>query len=200
MSLPQDEPVVMVNLLKFKGGRRRGQLPALRRGKPSHLARVGASVVWGGHSAVILGDGAKPWWDAILLVGTPTPGAFLEMVADPAYHEVHEHRAAALDRGDLIATAAWALAAAIKLSQRHGSGIRLGHNRTSVCRTGSAHSARHSRVRAPGVSVIAVPDSSRRARSRRIVSTISPNMAPSSTSLRCNVFGCMLRCSAIDGR
>jgi len=114
MSLPQDEPVVMVNLLKFKEGDGAASYQRYAEEAVPHLARVGASVVYGGATpAVILGDGAKPWWDAILLVRYPTPGAFLEMVADPAYHEVHEHRAAALDRGDLVATAAWALAAAI---------------------------------------------------------------------------------------
>lgn len=112
MSLPQDEPVVMVNLLKFREDGGAASYQRYAEEVVPHLAHVGASVVYGGATpAVVLGDGAKPWWDAILLVQYPTPGAFLQMVSDPAYHEVHEHRAAALDRGDLIATAAWALAA-----------------------------------------------------------------------------------------
>ncbi len=112
-ALPADAPVVMVNLLKFRadGGeesyRRYGQEVA------PYLQRVGATVRFGGAApAVISGEGDKPWWEAILLVEYPTPAAFLEMVTDPGYAEVHEHRAAALERGDLIATSAWSLAQA----------------------------------------------------------------------------------------
>ena len=31
------------------------------------------------------------------------------MVADPGYQQVHEHRAAALTQGDLIATSQWVM-------------------------------------------------------------------------------------------
>jgi hypothetical protein len=40
----------------------------------------------------------------------PTPQAFIDMVTTPEYSEVHEHRAAGLERGDLVATSAWSLA------------------------------------------------------------------------------------------
>ena len=101
----------MVNLLKFKepGGLERylqyGQEVAL------HLERVGARIVYAGTApAVIIGDGQKPWWDAILIVEYPTPQAFFEMVTTEEYAKVHEHRAAALERGDLIATSTWSVA------------------------------------------------------------------------------------------
>ncbi|OBG55349.1 MULTISPECIES: DUF1330 domain-containing protein [unclassified Mycobacterium] len=105
---PADAPVVMVNLLKFKnpGGLER----YLQYGAEvaPHLERVGAKVRFGGTApAVVIGEGQEPWWDAILLVEYPTPGAFLEMVTTEEYAKVHEHRAAALDRGDLIATSTW---------------------------------------------------------------------------------------------
>ena len=100
-----DAPVVMVNLLKFKqpGGLERylqyGQEVA------PHLERVGGKVRFGGTApTVVIGDGERPWWDAILIVEYPSPAAFIEMVTDEAYLKVHEHRAAALERGDLIAT------------------------------------------------------------------------------------------------
>jgi hypothetical protein len=32
------------------------------------------------------------------------------MVKDPGYQRVHEHRAAALQRGDLVATSTWTMA------------------------------------------------------------------------------------------
>jgi uncharacterized protein (DUF1330 family) len=108
---PADAQVVMVNLLKFKkqGGRARylryGELVA------PHLERVGATIRYGGTApAVIIGDGERPWWDAILIVEYPSPAAFVEMVTTEEYASVHQHRAAALDRGDLIATSIWSLA------------------------------------------------------------------------------------------
>ena len=108
---PADAPVVMVNLLKFKqpGGVERylqyGQEVA------PHLERVGASIRYGGAApSVIIGDGDRPWWDAIIVVEYPTPAAFIEMVTTEEYAKVHEHRAAALERGDLIATSTWSVA------------------------------------------------------------------------------------------
>ncbi|MGD1171148.1 DUF1330 domain-containing protein [Mycobacterium seoulense] len=105
---PVDAPVVMVNLLKFNnpGGLER----YLQYGAEvaPHLDRVGAKVRYGGTApAVVIGEGREPWWDAILIVEYPTPGAFLDMVTTEEYAKVHEHRAAALDRGDLIATSTW---------------------------------------------------------------------------------------------
>lgn len=108
---PADEPVVMVNLLKFKtpGGRESYQRYALE--VAPHLRRVGATVRCVGTAPTfVIGDGEKPWWDAILVVEYPTPQAFMDMVSTPEYAKVHEHRAAGLDRGDLIATSVWSLA------------------------------------------------------------------------------------------
>ena len=110
-ALPADAPVVMVNLLQFKesGGLER-YLQYGREAAP-HLERVGATIRYGGTApAVIIGDGDAPWWDAILIVEYPTPAAFIEMITTEEYAKVHEHRAAALDRGDLIATSVWAVA------------------------------------------------------------------------------------------
>lgn len=110
-ALPADAPVVMINLLKFNqsGGRER-YLQYAREVGP-FLQRVGASVRYGGTAPVnVIGDGEKPWWEAILVVEYPSPAAFVEMVRDPGYQKIREHRAAALDRGDLIATSTWSMA------------------------------------------------------------------------------------------
>jgi uncharacterized protein (DUF1330 family) len=108
---PADAPVTMVNLLKF---RENGGLESyLRYGQEvaPHLERVGATIRYGGTApAVIIGDGEKPWWDAILIVEYPSPAAFVDMVTTEEYAKVHEHRAAALDRGDLIGTSIWSVA------------------------------------------------------------------------------------------
>jgi uncharacterized protein (DUF1330 family) len=105
---PADAAVVMVNLLKFNqpGGLERylqyGQEVA------PHLERVGGKVRYGGAApTVVIGDGERPWWDAILVVEYPSPAAFIEMVTDDGYLQVHQHRVAALERGDLIATSTW---------------------------------------------------------------------------------------------
>ena len=76
-----------------------------------HLERVGATVRYaGGAASVVIGDGERPWWDAILIVEYPSPQAFIDMVTNQDYLKVHEHRAAALERGDLIATSTWSVA------------------------------------------------------------------------------------------
>ncbi|UXA06986.1 DUF1330 domain-containing protein [Mycobacterium sp. SMC-2] len=109
---PADAPVVMVNLLKFKAS---GGLESYRRYGQEvapHLQRVRATVRYAGTApAFVIGDGERPWWDAILIVEYPTPQAFIDMVSTPEYAKVHEHRAAGLERGDLIATSVWSLVA-----------------------------------------------------------------------------------------
>lgn len=108
---PADAPVVMVNLLKFKP--EGGVQSYLRYGQEvaPHLQRVGATLRYaGGAPSVVIGDGERPWWDAILVVEYPSPQAFIDMVTTQEYATVHEHRAAGLDRGDLIATSTWSMA------------------------------------------------------------------------------------------
>lgn len=108
---PADAPVVMVNLLKFKPeGGVESYLHYGREVAP-HLQRVGATLRYaGGAPAMVIGDGERPWWDAILVVEYPTPQAFIDMVTTEEYAKVHEYRAAGLDRGDLIATSTWSMA------------------------------------------------------------------------------------------
>ena len=107
--LPADKPVVMVNLLKFNDT---GGVDSYRRygvEVAPHLERVGGRIVYSGSNPhCVIGDDARPWWDAILIVEYPSPQAFVDMVTDPGYQKVHEHRAAALSQGDLIATSQWA--------------------------------------------------------------------------------------------
>ena len=108
---PVGEPVLMVNLLKFKAdGGLESYLRYAQEVTP-HLQRVGATVRHAGTApGVVIGDGEQPWWEAILIVEYPTPQSFLDMVTTPEYAEVHKHRAAGLERGDLIATSAWSVA------------------------------------------------------------------------------------------
>lgn len=108
---PADAPVVMVNLLTFRVDCGRDTYLRYAEGVVPHLHRVGATVRYAGEAPrVVIGDGQCPGWDAILIVEYPSPQAFLDMISDPEYLKVHELRAAALDRGDLIATSTWSMA------------------------------------------------------------------------------------------
>ena len=107
---PADEPVVMINLLQFRAdGGRQSYIRYAQEVTP-HLQRVGGTVRYAGMSpSMVIGDGEKPWWEAIIVVEYPSPAAFLDMLSNEDYLKLHEHRAAGLDRGDLIATSIWTL-------------------------------------------------------------------------------------------
>jgi uncharacterized protein (DUF1330 family) len=107
---PANAPVVMINLLQFRAdGGRESYLRYAQEVAP-HLLRVGGTVRYAGASpSVVIGDGEKPSWDAIIVVEYPSPAAFLDMVSNEEYLKVHEARAAGLDRGDLIATSIWTM-------------------------------------------------------------------------------------------
>jgi uncharacterized protein (DUF1330 family) len=107
---PADEPVVMVNLLQFRADGGRESYRRYAQEVAPHLLRVGGTVRYAGASpGQVIGDGEKPWWDAIIVVEYPSPAAFLDMVTNEEYLKVHEYRAGGLDRGDLIATSIWSL-------------------------------------------------------------------------------------------
>lgn len=108
---PADQPVVMINLLTFTPDG--GFESYARYGEEvvPHLERAGAVVRYaGGAPSQVIGDGEKPWWDAIVVVEYPSPAAFIEMVTNEDYLKIHHFRADGLDRGDLIATSTWAIA------------------------------------------------------------------------------------------
>jgi hypothetical protein len=71
---PPDAPVVMINLLQFRAdGGRESYLRYTREVAP-HLQRVGWAVRYAGAApSVVIGDGEKPWWDAILDHGRVRP-------------------------------------------------------------------------------------------------------------------------------
>ena len=110
LARPADAPVVMINLLQFRDGGRQSYVRYVQEAA-SHLERVGGIVRYAGTSpSVVIGDGEKPGWDAILVVEYPSPASFIEMVTNEEFAKVHQYREDALDRGDLIATSIWSLA------------------------------------------------------------------------------------------
>jgi uncharacterized protein (DUF1330 family) len=108
---PADEPVVMVNLLQFRVDGGRESYARYAQEVMPHLQRVGGKVLYAGSAPTqVIGQGEKPWWDAILVVEYPSPAAFIDMVTNEEYLKIHEYRSAALDLGDLIATSTWTMA------------------------------------------------------------------------------------------
>lgn len=106
--LPQDRPVVMVNLLAFRPDGGEEHYVTYAREVQAHLDAVGARALYAGKAAAfVVGEGPRPWWDAILVVEYPTPAAFVTMVTSEAYADVHVHRANALEHAELIATSSW---------------------------------------------------------------------------------------------
>jgi len=108
---PADEPAVMINLPQFRADGGRQSYISYTQEVTPHLQRVSGTVRYAGTSpTVVIGEGEKPWWDAIIVVEYPSPAAFLDMVTNEEYLKVYELRAAGLDRGDLIATSIWTMA------------------------------------------------------------------------------------------
>lgn len=106
--LSSEEPVVMINLLQLKKPDGAAHYERYAREVRPHLEAVGARTLYAGTAQVcVIGDSPRPWWDAILVVEYPTPAAFATMVSSEQYAEVHAHRAAALERAELIATSSW---------------------------------------------------------------------------------------------
>lgn len=97
-----DEPFVMLNLLKFKEeGGRESYFRYIKESAP-FVEGVGAKVLYFGKTNELL-NGTETW-DILLLVQYPSRKAFLEMANNPEYLKVHELREAALERAVLYAT------------------------------------------------------------------------------------------------
>jgi uncharacterized protein (DUF1330 family) len=113
-ALPRDEPVMMLNLVKF---RERASYDdqsevtgaeayaAYGRESAPVFQRVGGEILWRGKPQVMLIGPFDKQWDLAFVARYPTAGAFLEMVTDPVYREAVRHRQAAVEDSRLIRTA-----------------------------------------------------------------------------------------------
>lgn len=92
----------MLNLLKFK--KEGGQEAYFRYIKDSgpYVRKVGAEALYFGKANELLYGTEE--WDVVMLVRYPSREAFLQMVNDPGYREVHKLREQALERTVLYAT------------------------------------------------------------------------------------------------
>ena len=112
-SLPDDTPIVMLNLLRFNDTARYKDGEADYSGREAYqkysdvafgkVRGVGGEMVWKGKAlaGVIAPEGEK--WDDVLLVRYPSINAFLAMIESPEYKGVVKHRTAALEDSRLVA-------------------------------------------------------------------------------------------------
>lgn len=106
MASTHEGPVQMINLLAFRPGDGIASYERYAAEVAPLLDAVGARLVaMSSMRQTVIGEGERPWWDAILTVEYPSIAAFLEMVQSEAYQAISHHRANALERAELIATA-----------------------------------------------------------------------------------------------
>jgi uncharacterized protein (DUF1330 family) len=110
-ALPRDEPIMMLNLLRFRdkaayddGREATGAEAYEAYGRESApvFDRVGGEIIWRGTPQVMLIGPEDKHWDLVFVARYPTAGAFLEMVTDPDYREAVKHRQAAVLDSRLI--------------------------------------------------------------------------------------------------
>ena len=102
-----DEPIYMVNLLKFKD---KAEYPDKREtdlsGKEAyaiyaeevqhHLAKVGAKSIFGASVKRLMLGEVEELWDSVAIATYPNRKAMLEMISDPDYIKSAQHRVAGL--------------------------------------------------------------------------------------------------------
>ena len=109
MEAPDEGPVVMLNLLKFKtradGTDGSGASEYAKYGDAAigMVEARGGKVLWMGRAdQILIGDPAEDW-DSVALVQYPSRKDFVEMVSTPEYEQAHEHRESGLERTIIIA-------------------------------------------------------------------------------------------------
>ncbi|MCL7427180.1 MULTISPECIES: DUF1330 domain-containing protein [unclassified Streptomyces] len=101
-----DEPVVMLNLLRFTPDGRDSYQEYSRRAAP-FLQRYGGELLYAGDGGTPLVAEDGQAWDAVLLVRYPSRDAFSRMVADPEYQRITALRSQALTEAVLQPTVPW---------------------------------------------------------------------------------------------
>jgi uncharacterized protein (DUF1330 family) len=115
-ALDRDEPVAMLNLVRFRekaaypddhplaGEELSGTEAYAHYGRDSGpiFERVGGTVLWSGEPQTIVIGPEDERWDTAFVAHYPTASAFLEMVTDPEYRKAVVHRQAAVETSRLI--------------------------------------------------------------------------------------------------
>lgn len=101
-ALPDDTPVVMLNLLKFKPEGGEASYNEYGMKMAPFFVKYGIEVLYMGECQQLL-IGEKEW-DRIILVQYPTRKAFIEMVSSAEYQEVSKSRTDGIVDSVLYAT------------------------------------------------------------------------------------------------
>ncbi len=98
-SLPDQGPVVMVNLVRFRersldgNGSGWDAYSRYSKGDMPLLKKVGGTIIWAGNvEGAALGDLGEGRWDWVVLVHYPSRAAFLEMMTSPEYARINGDR------------------------------------------------------------------------------------------------------------
>jgi haloalkane dehalogenase len=94
LALPDDHPMVMVNLLKFKPNGGQAEYAKYAAGIQPILDKIGAKVLFAGKAEYCLIGKAD--WDMVALVQYPHKKTLLQMSMSPEYRAIHHHREAGL--------------------------------------------------------------------------------------------------------
>jgi len=103
MNAPDDGPVVMLNLLKFKAGGGAREYGKYGGSVVQMVEARGGKVLWMGRVDQTLIGPVDATWDAIALVQYPSRKDFIEMTTSQEYDAAHEHREGGLERTLLLA-------------------------------------------------------------------------------------------------
>lgn len=103
---PKGQPVVMVNLIKFKGEEGRKSYERYSRNMVSLLQKAEAKVLYSGTvNLTVIGD-TEDQPDMVILVEYPSTQHFIDMATSEEYKVVGKDRGGALVYGGLLASTA----------------------------------------------------------------------------------------------
>jgi uncharacterized protein (DUF1330 family) len=104
MNAPDEGPVVMLNLLKFKASGGSKEYGKYGDSVVPMVEERGGKVLWMGKvEQTLIGDLNADDWDAIALVQYPSRKAFIDMATSKEYDSAHEHREGGLEKTVLLA-------------------------------------------------------------------------------------------------
>jgi uncharacterized protein (DUF1330 family) len=94
LALPDDQPIVMVNLLKFKPNGGAAEYAKYAVAIQPILEKIGAKIIFSGNAHYCLIGQAD--WDAVALVQYPRKKTLFQMAMSREYQAIHHHRDAGL--------------------------------------------------------------------------------------------------------
>lgn len=110
-SLPDNGPVVMVNLVRFReqsldgNGSGWDAYSRYSKGDMPLLKKVGGTIIWAGTvEGVSVGDLGDGRWDWVVLAHYPSRAAFLEMMTSPEYAAINVDRENGVEDHVILAT------------------------------------------------------------------------------------------------